>query len=154
MNVATKTNAASTLVTCTKCLGSGRFKVCSVNTGRVFDNGSCFECEGTGEITHAKRETSKWTLALKGGCSYTANIVIMAERDGNDDRAEFYMNALVKDLFLLGTTHARRVLAEIAAGEWTDDNAYSHEGTRGRIPADRAAALRARVIELGRAAKV
>jgi len=152
--LATPTAPVLTLVTCTKCMGSGRYKVCSINTGRVFDNGPCFECEDTGKITASKREHSKWTIALMCGCSYTANIVIMAARDGNDERAEHYMGALVRDLFTLGTTHARRVLAEIAAGAWTDDNAYSDEGTRGRIPAAQAAALRARVIELGRAAKV
>ena len=154
MPAATETcPAASTLVTCTKCGGSRRFRVCSVNTGKVFDNGECYECEGTGKITAAKRETSKWTRSLAGRCEYTANIVLLAARDGLEDRAEFYMNAMLEDLFLMGTTAARRVLATLAAGEWTDDNAYSHEDTRGRIPADQAAALRARVIELGRAAK-
>ena len=153
MNAATETPTASTLVTCTKCCGSRRFRVSSINTGKTFSLGSCFECEGTGKITAAKRETSKWTRSLAGRCEYTANIVLLAARDGLEDRAEFYMNALVKDLFLLGTTHARMVLGTLAAGEWTDDNAYSHEDTRGRIPADQAAALRARVIELGRAAK-
>lgn len=153
MNAAATTPTASTLVTCTKCGGSRRFRVSSINTGKTFSLGSCFECEGTGKITAAKRETSQWTRARMGGCNYTANIVIMAARDGNDERAEFYMRALVKDLFLLGTTHARMVLGTLAAGEWTDDNAYSHEDTRGRIPMDQAAALRARVIELGRAAK-
>lgn len=153
MNAATETLPASTLVTCTKCCGSRRFRVCSVNTGKVFDNGECYECEGTGKITAAKRETSKWTRALAGRCSYTANIVLLAARDGLDDRAEFYMRAMLDDLFIMGTTHARKVLATLAAGEWFDDNAYSNEDTRGHIPADRAAALRARVIELGRAAK-
>ena len=155
MNAATETTpTASTLVTCTKCLGSGRFKICSVNTGKVFDNGPCFECEGSGKITAAKRETSKWTRELAGRCEYTANIVIMAARDGNDARAEHYMTMMLKDLFIMGTSAARKVLATLAAGEWIDDNAYSHEDTRGRIPAEQAAKLRARVIELGRAAKV
>jgi len=151
--VATESKTTAALVTCTKCCGCGRFRVCSVNTGRVFDNGPCFECEGTGKITESKRETSRWTNELAGRCNYTANIVLLAARDGLDDRAEHYMTAMLKDLFIMGTTHARKVLATLAAGEWFDDDAYSTDGTRGRIPADRAAALRARVIEMGRAAR-
>lgn len=145
--------APSDLVTCTKCLGSGRHTLASMYSGKVYDYGICFECEGTGKITAAKREVSKWTRTLAGTCHFTCNIILLAARDGNDERAEFYSRTLVKTLFLLGTTHAREVLAYLAKGQWFDDAAETRENTRGQIALEHAAALRARVIEIGREAR-
>jgi hypothetical protein len=145
--------AAAALVTCPKCLGKGRVSFCSPYTGRVTFTGSCFECDGKGKMTEAARDASKYAAALAGLAEYSINIAMLAIRDGEADRAEFYLAGAVENMFIMGRKQAMRVLAYTARGQWYDDHAETAAETRGYITPAEAAKLCDRLCEIGRERK-
>ena len=147
------TPAAASLVTCPKCLGKGRVSFCSPYTGCVTYTGRCFECDGKGKMTEAARDASKYAVILAGLAEYSVNIAMMAIRDGDADRAEFYLAGAVENMFIMGRKQAKRVLAYTARGQWYDDHAETSAETRGFISPAEAAQLRDRLCEIGRERK-
>ena len=144
------TRLPSDLVTCPKCAGKGTVSFYSPYTGRTTYTGTCFDCTGKGTVTRSKREGLKSARLRAGNAAYTFNIVLLALRDGDRERADFYLPAAVADLELCGTANARRVLTEVATGKWYDDHAETSEDTRGTVGPELGAMVCAEAIRIGR----
>lgn len=143
MTAAATTPRATQSVTCYKCHGAKRF---SQYAGIA--DGKCFTCNGAGTITVDALTVDERLHGEIANAQYTAEIVMEAAARGDHDRADFYSNLLVGRLRTLGTAGAREVLTHITKGM------YSHPETQRPVPMPRGTAgiLRARIIELGRAA--
>jgi hypothetical protein len=143
MTAVATTLRATQSVTCYKCHGTKRFAHFS-----GIANGVCFTCGGSGSITvDALTVDERLRGAISCAC-YTAEIIMEAASRGDSERVDFYAVRLVADLRTLGTAGAREVLAHVAKGMYTD-----RETDRPiAMPRGTAGILRARIIELGRAA--
>lgn len=115
-------------ITCPKCNGAKALDWCM-----GVANGTCFECAGTGRITVAALSKSKTAKLLANKALYTADDLIdgLDYHDIDSDRVAHYSASIVASLHKVGTENARMVLNRVGA----------------RCPA-----LRAKLIEMGRAA--
>lgn len=138
---------------CPKCVGSGKFITYSPYDGRTTFVGKCFECNGAGELSSSKVENSEASRMRVSLALHTVETCIMlAVRDGNESRAEFYLQRVVREyMFCVGRAGALRILDAIGSGAWRDDNTMSPRwGERGAVDPELAQQWRARAIEIGR----
>ena len=104
---------------CGKCSGEG-----FINAFAHIADGRCFACGGSGVarlITQGEALRNAVT-----GLEYTAGIVLDAAAAGNTDRAHAYADSMIDDLFRVGTDAARKVLAFVAAGRYSDADSDRH----------------------------
>jgi hypothetical protein len=116
MSNATK---ATQLVNCPKCSGKG--------TIRAFmhrDSGKCFQCGGAGRIEVDAPSAAQALNMIRGSLIHTADIVLRALDDDNEERAWFYLDRMVDKMFSVGTDRARQVLRHLAAGRCLDDDGF------------------------------
>lgn len=108
----------NTTVKCGKCGGTGR-----INAFSHYAAGRCFQCGGNGNLGTITHEEERRLVA--GGLRSTAGIVLDAAADGNEARANFYADAMIDDMFRIGTKAAREILDFVAAGHYYDSQSDS-----------------------------
>jgi hypothetical protein len=135
------TETRTVLVKCPRCGGSG-----ILPQFRHIGGGECFECGGFGKVDAKVAQQSGDVAdgaAFRARCS--VDDLLACADCGRMDLVESRISRIVDDLFVAGTERARRILDEVSAGRYFDNET----GRQRFIDADLAADLRRRIVARG-----